>query len=220
MISVMFSTQNSKTVILNGYLFPMLFTYDEKQKLRISTIIIFYYICRLILIGVVYPVISSINTFLEMIKKTILSLLLITFMTICSAQVNVEIQLINSGTQSFSISEAGKIYFDNGYLMVDDGNYVPFSFSISDIQKVLFSGTTSVETIENDNIRIYPNPATTFLRISSDSINDSQYQIYSIDGRLLMSGVCRQEETINISKLPKGLYLIKVDGKTFKISKS
>ena len=155
-----------------------------------------------------------------MIKKTILSLLLLTGIFLCSAQVTVEIQLISSGTQSFSVSETGKIYFDNGYLMIDDGDNVPFSFSISDIQKVLFSGTTSVETIESDDIRIYPNPATTFLRISSDSINDSQYQIYSIDGRLLMSGVCRREETINISKLPKGLYLIKVDGKTFKIRKS
>ena len=155
-----------------------------------------------------------------MIKKTILSLLFLTGMLLCSAQVNVKIELIGSGTQSFSVSEAGKIYFDNGYLMVDDGNSVPFSFLLSDIQKVLFSGGTSVETIESDHIRIYPNPATTFLRISSDSNKDSYYQIFSIDGKLLVSGVCRQEETINISRLPKGMYLIKVDGKTFKISKS
>ena len=158
--------------------------------------------------------------FLEMIKKTILSLLLFSGILLCSAQVNVEVQLISSGTQSFSISEAGKIYFDNGYLMVDDGNDAPFSFPLSDIRKVLFSGTTSIETIESDHIRIYPNPATTFLRISNDRNSDSRYQIFSIDGRLLMSGVCKQEETINISRLPKGLYLIKVDGKTFKISKS
>lgn len=155
-----------------------------------------------------------------MIKKTILSLLFFSGIILCSAQVTVEVQLISSGTQSFSVSEAGKIYFDNGYLMVDDGNDAPFSFPLSDIRKVLFSGTTSVETIENDHIRMYPNPATTFLRISSDRNSDSRYQIFSIDGRLLMSGVCKQEETINISRLPKGLYLIKVDGKTFKISKS
>ena len=155
-----------------------------------------------------------------MIKKTILSLLVLSDILLCSAQVNVEVQLISYGTQSFSVSEAGKIYFDNGYLMVDDGNDIPFSFPLSDIRKVLFSGTTSVETIESDHIRIYPNPATTFLRISNDRNSDSRYQIFSIDGRLLMSGVCKQEETINISKLPKGLYLIKVDGKTFKISKS
>lgn len=139
---------------------------------------------------------------------------------LCSAQVNVEVQLISSGTQSFSVSETGKIYFDNGFLMVDDGDNIPFSFPLSDIRKILFSGATSVETIESDHIRIYPNPATSFLRISSDLNSDSRYQIFSIDGRLLMSGVCKQEETINISRLPKGLYLIKVDGKTLKISKS
>ena len=155
-----------------------------------------------------------------MIKKTILSFLLFSGILLCSAQVTVELQLIDSGTQSFSVSEAGKIYFDNGYLMVDDGNNVPFSFLLSDIRKVLFSNPVSIETVESDHIRIYPNPATTFLRISSDLNRDSHYQIFSIDGRLLMSGVCKQEETINIGRLPKGLYLIKVDGKTFKISKS
>lgn len=155
-----------------------------------------------------------------MVKKTIFSLLFLSGIILCSAQVNVEVQLISSGTQSFSVSETGKIYFDNGFLMVDDGDNIPFSFPLSDIRKVLFSGTTSVEAIESDHIRIYPNPATTFLRISSDRNSDSRYQIFSIDGRLLMSGVCKQEETINISRLPKGLYLIKVDDKTFKISKS
>lgn len=155
-----------------------------------------------------------------MIKKTIFSLLFLSGIILCSAQVNVEVQLISSGTQSFSVSETGKIYFDNGFLMVDDGDNIPFSFPLSDIRKILFSGATSVETIESDHIRIYPNPATSFLRISSDLNSDSRYQIFSIDGRLLMSGVCKQEETINISRLPKGLYLIKVDGKTFKISKS
>lgn len=155
-----------------------------------------------------------------MIKKTIFSLLFLSGIILCSAQVNVEVQLISSGTQSFSVSETGKIYFDNGFLMVDDGDNIPFSFPLSDIRKILFSGATSVETIESDHIRIYPNPATTFLRISSDLNSDSRYQIFSIDGRLLMSGACKQEETINISRLPKGLYLIKVDGKTFKISKS
>ncbi len=155
-----------------------------------------------------------------MIKKTIFCLLFLSGIILCSAQVNVEVQLISSGTQSFSVSETGKIYFDNGFLMVDDGDNIPFSFPLSDIRKILFSGATSVETIESDHIRIYPNPATTFLRISSDLNSDSRYQIFSIDGRLLMSGACKQEETINISRLPKGLYLIKVDGKTFKISKS
>ncbi len=155
-----------------------------------------------------------------MIKKTIFGLLLLTSTLLSSAQVNVEVQLINSSSQTFSVSEAGKIYFDNGYLMVDDGNDTPFSFPLSDIRKVLFSGATSVETIESDHIRIYPNPATTFIRISNDRNRNSFYQLFSIDGRLLMSGVCKQEETINISKLPKGLYLLKVDGKTFKISKS
>jgi len=131
----------------------------------------------------------------------------------------VEIQFYNSSTQTFTVSDAGKLYFDNGYLMIDEGNGAPFSFLVSDIQKMMFNHLTSVETIKTPLFRIYPNPATTYLKISSDRMENIPYQLYTLDGRLLMSGTSQNDETISVTTLSQGLYLLKIDGKTFKISK-
>jgi len=136
-----------------------------------------------------------------------------------SAQTEVELQMYNAGSQTFTVSDAGKIYFDNGYMLVDEGNGIPYSFLLSDIKKVMFEHTTSVETLETPNIRIYPNPATNYLIISSEQNTVIPYQIFALDGRLVLSGGAHSEEPIAISSLAKGLYLLKIDGKTFKISK-
>lgn len=138
---------------------------------------------------------------------------------VASAQTEVNLQFYNSGDQTFTVSDAGKIYFDNGYMLVDEGNGIPYSFLLSDIQKVIFNHITSVETLETPNLCIYPNPATNYLIISSEQHTDMPYQIYALDGRLVLSGSAHSEEPISVSSLAKGLYLLKIDGKTFKISK-
>ena len=135
------------------------------------------------------------------------------------AQTEVELQMHNAGTQTFTVSDAGKIYFDNGYLLVDEGNGIPYSFPLSDIKKMLFDHITSVETIETSNIRIYPNPVSNLLKISSEQNTDIPYQIYAMDGRLVMSGTAHSDEPVSVVSLAPGLYMLKIDGKTFKISK-
>lgn len=135
------------------------------------------------------------------------------------AQTEVEIQFHQSGSLTFTVSDAGKIYFDNGYMLVDEGDGTPYSFLVSDIKKMMFNHLTSVETIETPSFRIYPNPATAYLNISSDHQEDIPYQIFALDGRLMMSGTVQSNESISIAALSKGLYLLKIDGRTFKISK-
>ncbi len=125
----------------------------------------------------------------------------------------------NASSQSFNISEAGKLYFDNGYLYIDDGTMVPYSFEVSTIQKVLLASTMEIEEIVTPDFNIYPNPASSFLRISSSDHSNTAYQIFSLDGRLMLSGVCMPEESIDVSHLSNGLYLVKVNNKTFKITK-
>lgn len=152
-------------------------------------------------------------------KKSFLCLVLILLCGFASkAQTQVTLHFYNAGSQEFSVSEAGKIYFDNGYLYIDDGNTVPYSFQVSMIRKMLFAAPVSIDEIETPDFKIYPNPANNFIKISSNRPEIS-YQIFTMDGRLIMTGSCGNEENINISALSKGLYLIKVDGQTFKISK-
>ncbi len=154
-------------------------------------------------------------------KQLLLGLVLVSGLALSGmAQAEVTLHFNNNaGSQSFNVSEAGKLYFDNGYLYIDDGNVVPYSFEVSTIQRILLASTVDIEEIETSEFRIYPNPASSFIRISSTDYSSTPYQIFSLDGRLMMSGMCAPEESINVSNLSRGLYIVKVNNKTFKITK-
>ncbi len=154
-----------------------------------------------------------------MTKKLLNVLFWLSCFFACSAQAEVEIQFYNAGSQNFTVSETGKIYFNNGYMMIDEGLCSPYSFLVSDIKKILISNPVSIEDIETENFTIYPNPATSFLRIHSDSQLQGSYQLYALDGRVVLSGMFQGDETVDLNGVPRGLYLIKVNDRTFKISK-
>ncbi len=136
-----------------------------------------------------------------------------------AAQTEVEILFHNADTQTFTVGEAGKIYFDNGHMLIDEGDGIPYSFPLSDIRKMMFNHAVPAQAIEASDLRIYPNPATTFLHIGGDSARDIPYQLFAMDGRMVMSGISHSGDRIAVGNLPQGLYLLKIDGRTFKISK-
>lgn len=63
------------------------------------------------------------------------------------------------------------------------------------------------------DIRIFPNPATTFLTIQarSDVAKPMSYKIFDMTGRMVLTGTSRRNEaTINIEKMPGGVYFVKL----------
>lgn len=64
---------------------------------------------------------------------------------------------------------------------------------------------------ETADIKVYPNPATTYLNISGIT-PDTQMEIFDLRGNILI-GISGQNN-INVSALPAGMYLINIDGKT------
>lgn len=149
------------------------------------------------------------------------TILLLTFgVLVGKAQTTtVEVRLQDGGVHSYEMGATGKLYFQNDYLFIDDGTNVPYTHLVSNIEKMLFSYEVSIEDIETADCNVYPNPASSFLKISVTNADVNHYQIFSIDGRMLMAGDCRNDESIDVSALPQGLYLLKVNGQTFKISK-
>lgn len=70
----------------------------------------------------------------------------------------------------------------------------------------------SVSTNEIFNIKkpiIAPNPATNTINVKFDNIQSFDYQIYSIEGKILKSGVTNNE--INVADLPNGFYFLKIN---------
>ncbi len=70
---------------------------------------------------------------------------------------------------------------------------------------------TSVETALKDNIQIFPNPATDILKIEDLSWRDFNYTVYTVDGRILLSGNSAQGNIIQTAEWPQGIYLLRVE---------
>ena len=155
------------------------------------------------------------------LKRTFSTLLLLIIgILVGRAQTTtVEVRLQDGGVHSYEMGATGKLYFQNDYLFIDDGTNTPFTHLVSNIEKMLFSYDVSIKDIETADCKVYPNPASSFLKISVTNADVNHYQLFSIDGRMLMAGDCRNDESINVSALSQGLYLLKVNGQTFKISK-
>ena len=79
--------------------------------------------------------------------------------------------------------------------------------SDGDIEEYVFyySSTTNVGEVSASLLSIWPNPVSETLNLKGDM---TQVQIYSIDGRLVMS-LDKGFETINVSALATGSYLLK-----------
>ena len=67
----------------------------------------------------------------------------------------------------------------------------------------------SIKKIEQKNKLVYPNPASDYAYLNFDK--DVDFQIFTLDGKLVLSGKSQQKK-INFSSLTKGIYFFKVGG--------
>lgn len=91
-----------------------------------------------------------------------------------------------------------------------------FNMKVNNSDKSVSFGTTGITEIDN-GISIFPNPASETIQINTDMILDkSTVEIYSINGNLIKTKTLNNQSEINISDLPTGTYLMKinVDNKT------
>ena len=76
---------------------------------------------------------------------------------------------------------------------------------------------TSAESIENLIFNIYPNPATDLLKIEDRSGRNFNYTVFTVDGRIVLTGSSVQGNTIALSSWPQGIYLLRVEDFTGKL---
>ena len=69
-----------------------------------------------------------------------------------------------------------------------------------------------------DAVKIYPNPARNNISVSGVA-NDQQYEIFSFDGKKIKTGKYSSGETIDISRIPTGIYLLKISNQNLKFIK-
>lgn len=156
-------------------------------------------------------------------KRLILAFFLCTGIHIgINAQNAVVVENTDNTIQTFALGEQGEMFFnetkDSLIVMTLENDYT--SFLISNISKIYFVQIASISEIDVQNAMfVYPNPARDFIKIANNSKENQILSIYSIDGRMLVKQNYSANEGIDISSLKEGLYIVKLNGQTFKFSK-
>jgi hypothetical protein len=98
--------------------------------------------------------------------------------------------------------------------MIDDGTAIfanvvdPNAAAVSGTSTFDFS-TLSVEDKQLENLTVYPNPVNDILHIRSGEATIEKVEIYNLNGQLVKAK-SNQIETINMSNLQSGMYLLKL----------
>ena len=75
---------------------------------------------------------------------------------------------------------------------------------------VVVTDTVSVSELDKVEFEVYPNPATEYVRITSNSEIESLV-IFSVDGKMVHSQDVNQEETmIDVTSFAKGSYIVRM----------
>jgi len=80
--------------------------------------------------------------------------------------------------------------------------------------------STSTANIEAHDIQIYPNPASSYLKVElPDGLHNGDFQIKSIDGLNIKTGILHDKMNIDISDLSKGIYILNLRKDSINVSK-
>ena len=124
-----------------------------------------------------------------------------------------------------TIKSSGELYYEETFDIV---SLIP-SFSLESINKVRFwaytttdndnwldnisielDGTTDISTTESEiPIKLYPNPAMNWLNIDYDKKEEMTFSIYNIQGQEILKFINLSSQTLDISNLKQGIYLVK-----------
>lgn len=149
-------------------------------------------------------------------KKLLFILSLIAFAGTATAQHMVVERA--GGSEVIALGELKQITFNGTTVNIEQSNGACSSASMGDIERIYFGDHTSIADINAQG----ENPVT---YLSADEIAihceaGSTVAIYSLTGaQLLTRRIDAQGEVISIAGLPKGIYIVKANGRTTKIIK-
>ena len=130
----------------------------------------------------------------------------------------------NDGSErSYYLSENDRVYFeDNETLVVELAIYGKDvrsdRFNLADIRKITCQETEGVSETTNASVFLSPNP--THDAFMLHNLNGKQsVSIYALDGRLVKSAEVSENQLIDITDFPIGLYLVKTESQTLKMIK-
>ncbi|MBO4645343.1 MAG: T9SS type A sorting domain-containing protein [Bacteroidales bacterium] len=155
------------------------------------------------------------------------------FMAFCLCALNItnscaqaiyttDITVVYANSQSEDQFEGvTKFYFSNGNLVLDQSGTLT-TIPFSTVHKLLLQSNQQpgIESYDlTAPIIIYPNPTSDRLYFVAEREQQVDVQIYSMDGKLLQKESMSTESSIDVSRLSKGMYIIRINEQAYKFSK-
>jgi len=113
----------------------------------------------------------------------------------------------------------------NNQVFTQDVSFNATSVSFNYENQMIAKGSVAKDTSlavndinSKNNLNIYPNPAKSFIKISGLE-KPADYEIFSVDGKLMKKGTANPDSEIDISNFMKGNYILKFNDQTVKIIK-
>ncbi len=120
---------------------------------------------------------------------------------------------------SIGLWEDHQMYFDQAdRLVIQNSPNANHVFPLSEIRKVVFTEITGTEESHAPAPYILPNPSSNHF-IIRNLPETCQGQVFALDGRLVKAFEASEGSVIDISELPKGMYLLQLQGQTLKLMK-
>lgn len=123
---------------------------------------------------------------------------------------SMSIVMIDDIAGKTTASEVLKFTITNVRVISNDGTIIPIDPQPTEITVV--DNTTGLETLYNQGLSIYPNPASSSVRINSEYPGSIEATLYDLNGKLITSiSSMTGEGTLELTNIPSGLYIISVN---------
>lgn len=136
---------------------------------------------------------------------------------------NLIIRLTDGTESSQALTQVQKLTFPDGNLLVSLKNNTTETFALAGVQKVYFgTQTATVDYTEagTSKLLLFPNPATSEINIKNLPEGTGTVYIFRANGQLQQQfSVSAGEETLNVSNLQPGLYILVANGQSLKFIK-
>lgn len=159
-------------------------------------------------------------------KQKILSLMFFLLFSVGAPEIKAQslvIRLNDSTGNTSLLSTVQKLSFPDGNLLLDFKDGSAESFGLPTIQKLYFDLQTAVNentTQKASGLAVYPNPANNDIALRNAPEGVISVFIYRVDGRLLLkTQISSDKETIDVSILQSGLYMLVANGVAVKFIK-
>lgn len=150
--------------------------------------------------------------------------LMMSLATLSKADLAIKIHSYDTEAQpvEFALSEISKVQFGTGNfsVLLSEGE-AGGSFDFRNVSKISFGEVSAVETVDRDAVMVVtPNPVRNILVLNGgQSLYGSEMNLYSVTGMHVLRVATWQGESIDVSHLPAGVYVINIQSETIKFVK-